>query len=154
MYEAPKEQNDLGNEELWGSTPKLDSLSEEDNKAIYDGDFASVISRISSVDDASKRDRLIQDLLSEIGTRQRELSSQREIAETEWKNPEKVTEYQASLDNLDTFQNQLLPLHDSAESPVNMADEISRQLENSKPVDFDASSGSKPSRLNKFGELE
>lgn len=37
--------------------------------------------------------------------------------------------------------------------PVNMADEIKKQLENSKPMDINASEGA-PKKLNKFGELE
>ena len=46
-------------------------------------------------------------------------------------------------------------MHDGLEYSENMADEISRQLENLTPIDLDTL-GSNPnkSKLNKFGEIE
>lgn len=98
-------------EKLWESNPKIEGLTDEENSEVYSGNTENVVNRIKSLSDMTERDRALQDIVGSIGSRLRELAGVREIAETEWKKPEKVEEYQQSMDNLDKLNNKLISLH-------------------------------------------
>lgn len=98
-------------EKLWESDPKIEGLSDEENSEVYSGNIVNVVNRIESIPDVGERDNAIQDVVGSIGSRLRELAGLREIAKSEWKKPEKVEEYQQSMDKLDRLNNELLSLH-------------------------------------------
>jgi len=110
MEDQPQHDPLMG-EKLWESDPKVEGLSDEENSEVYNGNTENVANRIKSIPDANERDKVIQEMVSSIGSRLRELAGVMEIAETEWKKPEKVEEYQQSMDNLDKLNNELLSLH-------------------------------------------
>lgn len=96
---------------LWESTPQIEGLSPEESEQVYNGNFGNVLDRIKSIPDPEERDRLILEVSGNVTFRQKELYGVKETAETEWKQPEKVEEYQKSLDALDRFNTDLLSLH-------------------------------------------
>lgn len=98
-------------EKLWESSPRIESLSEEENVQVYRGNFETVVNRVKAISDTPERDRAIQNISGSIGSRLRELSGVKDIAETEWRDAEKVNEYQHSMDNLDKLNQELLSLH-------------------------------------------
>jgi hypothetical protein len=120
--------------QLWDSRPVVEGLSKEEIEDVARGNIETVVSGIKAISNSQERDKRIQTIITSIGSRLKELDTDRDIIETETeiaggteeqidmtpyeetmerelKNPGKIAEYRRSMERLEKLYSEMLKLH-------------------------------------------